>query len=164
MFLSTSDPNGLNVAILTLVSLHFLFPLSFIPCLLSLTFDLARKTTEKTTEWNNNDCAGNDQRSTVPSGSLSNLIYLKPTDSETIPMNDYEFNEAGGNSFFYSSFWTWILFGSFCCRLCRCEIFYQGREHLLLNFNNRYSIHYGLLYEYSELKRTARNLLYAFMK
>ena len=53
---------------------------------------------------------------------------------------------------------------SICRGPCRCESYFQGHEHLLVNLNNRYLVHYGLLYEYSEMMRTGRNPLYAFVK
>ena len=51
-----------------------------------------------------------------------------------------------------------------CDGPCACESVYQGHEQLLFDINNRYLVHYGLLYEYSELVRTGRNPLFAFVR
>ena len=57
-----------------------------------------------------------------------------------------------------------LVYQVMCDGPCKCESFYQGKKDLLLNVNNRYLVHYGLLYEYSELMRAGRNPLFEFVR
>ena len=45
-----------------------------------------------------------------------------------------------------------------------CKAVYEGNKHLLLNINNRYFIHYGVLFEYSEFMTMSRNTLHGYMR
>ena len=45
-----------------------------------------------------------------------------------------------------------------------CKAVFEGSELLLLNLNNRYLIHYGVLFDYSELMTLSRNTLHGYMR
>ena len=57
-----------------------------------------------------------------------------------------------------------LVYSSYCIGPCKCKCGYQGKEFLLLNLNNKYFIHYALLYEYSELMTHSRNPLFSYLK
>ena len=57
-----------------------------------------------------------------------------------------------------------LVFSSQCTGPCNCKAVFEGRGFLLLNLNNRYIVHYGLLFDYSELVTLSRNTLHGFVR
>ena len=57
-----------------------------------------------------------------------------------------------------------IVFSSRCNGPCQCRAVFERQNSLLLNINNRYFLHYGLLYEYSELMTKSRPTLYGYLR
>ena len=47
---------------------------------------------------------------------------------------------------------------------CQCETVFEGQNALLLNFKNKYFVHYSLLIEHSEFMTASRNPLYSFLR
>ena len=64
----------------------------------------------------------------------------------------------------FSSYYHYLVYSSYCGGPCKCHSEFNGNDHLLLNLNNRYFIHYSLLYEYSEMMTVSRNPLYSYLK
>ena len=57
-----------------------------------------------------------------------------------------------------------IVYTSTCEGKCKCKSVFEGDKYLLLNVNNHYFIHYGVLFEYSELMTMSRNTLHGYMR
>ena len=57
-----------------------------------------------------------------------------------------------------------LVFNANCSGACNCSGVYDGSSDLLLNIDNRYMVHYSLLYEYSELMVMSRNTLQGFIR
>ena len=57
-----------------------------------------------------------------------------------------------------------IVYSSRCNGPCECMVVFEGRNDLLLNINNRYFVHYSLLFDYSELMTMSRNTLYGYLR
>ncbi|KAI6650705.1 hypothetical protein LOD99_7756 [Oopsacas minuta] len=56
------------------------------------------------------------------------------------------------------------VYTSTCEGSCKCTSVFEGNKYLLLNVNNRYFIHYGVLFEYSEFMTMSRNTLHGYMR
>ena len=57
-----------------------------------------------------------------------------------------------------------LVYSSRCNGPCNCRAVFEGQSDLLLNLNNRYFVHYNLLYDYSELMIMSRNTLYGYLR
>ena len=58
---------------------------------------------------------------------------------------------------------NFLVYCSVCNGTCKCKGSYDGNSNLLLNVNNKYFIHYDLLYEYSEFMTLSRNTLHGYL-
>ena len=57
-----------------------------------------------------------------------------------------------------------LVLSSRCNGPCNCLAVFERQSDLLLKINNRYLIHYSLLYDYSELMTMSRNTLYGYLR
>ncbi|KAI6659494.1 hypothetical protein LOD99_10742 [Oopsacas minuta] len=55
------------------------------------------------------------------------------------------------------------VYSSRCSGPCNCLAVFEGQNSLLLNINNKYFVHYSLLYDYSELMTMSRDTLYRYL-
>ncbi|KAI6659971.1 hypothetical protein LOD99_14312 [Oopsacas minuta] len=62
-----------------------------------------------------------------------------------------------------NEFKDYKVYSSRCSGLCNCLAVFEGQNSLLLNINNKYFVHYSLLYDYSELMTMSRNTLYGYL-
>ena len=63
----------------------------------------------------------------------------------------------------YIIYMYFLVYKSICDGPRKCVAYFDGNLTLLLNINNRYFIHYDLLYEYSEFMTSSRNTLHGYL-